>query len=55
MTREESINIKNEILRKEGCVKVFNVIAMDGVVLIKDVLDIIDKYIVESRGENGKY
>lgn len=44
MTREEAISIKHEILRKEGSIHICNAITIDGVVLIKDVLDIINKY-----------
>lgn len=49
MTREEAINIKDEILKKEGSIYICNVITIDGVVLIKDILDIIDKYKAESE------
>ena len=51
MTKQEAINIKDEILRKEGSVHIRNAITIDGVVLIKDVLDIIDKYMVERTEE----
>jgi hypothetical protein len=44
MTKQEAIDIKGEILKKEGSIRIFNAIVVDGVVLIKDVLDIIDKY-----------
>ena len=47
MTREESISIKDEILRKEGSIHICNAITVDGVVMIKDILDIIDKHITE--------
>ena len=49
MIKQEAINIKDEILRKEGSVYICNTITIDGVVLIKDVLDIIDKHTAESR------
>lgn len=49
MTKQEAINIKDEILRKEGSIHICNVISIDGVVLIKDVLDIINKYKAESE------
>jgi len=47
MSKQEAINIKDEILRKEGSIHICNAIAIDGVVLIKDILDIIDKHITE--------
>lgn len=50
MTKEDAINIKGEILRKEGSVHIGSTITIDGVVLIKDVLDIINKHIAESEG-----
>ena len=49
MTKQEAINIKDEILRKEGSVRICNAITIDGVVLIKDILDIIDKHTTESE------
>lgn len=49
MTKQEAINIKDEILRKEGSIHICNVISINGVVLIKDILDIIDKHIAESE------
>ena len=50
MTKEESIKIKDEILRKEGSVHIGNIITIHGAVLIKDVFDIIDKHMTESEG-----
>jgi hypothetical protein len=47
MSKQEAINIKDEILRKEGSIHICNAISIDGVVLIKDILDIIDKHITE--------
>jgi len=47
MTKQEAINIKDEILRKEGSIHISNAITIDGVVLIKDILDIIDKHTAE--------
>ena len=49
MTKEEAINIKDDILKKEGSIHICNAITIDGVALIKDILDIIDKHT-----ENGK-
>ena len=49
MTKQEAINIKDEILKKEGSIYICNAITIDGVVLIKDILDIIDKHIAESK------
>jgi len=51
MTKQEALNIKDEILKKEGSIHLYicNAIAIDGVVLIKDMLDIIDKHTVESE------
>ena len=49
MTKQEAINIKDEILRKEGSIHICNIISIDGVVLVKDILDIIDKHIAESE------
>lgn len=49
MTREEAINIKGEILKKEGSVHIGSAITIDGVVRIKDMLDIINKHIAESE------
>ena len=51
MTKQEAINIKDEILRKEGSIHICNIISIDGVVLVKDILDIIDKHIAESEEE----
>ena len=48
MTRDESVNIKDEILRKEGSVNIGGALIIDNVVRIKDILDIIDKHTVES-------
>lgn len=51
MTRQEAVNIKDEILRKKVSIHICDTtITIDGVVLIKDILDIIDKYMVESEG-----
>lgn len=50
MTKEEANNIKDEILRKEGSIHILNVLSIDGVVLIKDVMDIINKHMAESDG-----
>lgn len=47
MIKQEAINIKDEILKKEGSIHICNVITIDGVVLIKDILDIIDKHMAE--------
>lgn len=47
MNKQEAINIKDEILRKEGSIHICNALKIDGVVLIKDILDIIDKHITE--------
>ena len=47
MTKQEALNIKDEILRKEGSIHICNVVTVDGVVLIKDILDIIDKHMAE--------
>ena len=55
MTREEAVNIKDEILRKEGSVRICNTITIDGVILIKDVLDIIDKYADDKGTAYWKY
>lgn len=49
MSKQEALNIKDEILRKEGSVYICNVITIDGIVLIKDILDIIDKHTAESE------
>ena len=49
MTKEESADIKDEILRKEGSIHICNTLAIDGIVLIKDILDIIDKHTTESE------
>lgn len=49
MTNQEAINIKDEILRKEGSIHICNAITIDGVVLIKDILDIVDKHVAESE------
>lgn len=49
MTREEAVNIKDEILRKEGSIRIGCAITIDGVVSIKDILDIIDKHTAESE------
>jgi len=49
MIKQEAINIKDEILRKEGSVHICNTITIDGVVLIRDIFDIIDKYTAESK------
>jgi len=49
MTKQEAINIKNEILEKEGSLYIGNTITIPGAVLIQDVLDIINKYISESE------
>jgi len=49
MTREEALNIKDGILRKEGSVYICNAITIDGVVLVKDILDIINKHTAESE------
>ena len=49
MTKQEAINIKDEILKKEGSIHICNVVTVDGVVLIKDILDIIDKYTAKSK------
>ena len=51
MTKQEALNIKDEILRKEGSIHICNVITINGVVLIKDILDIINKHI---ESENKK-
>ena len=52
MNKQEAIDIKDEILRKEGSVHIGNIITIDGAVLIKDILDIIDKHTAESEGKN---
>lgn len=44
MTKQESISIKDEILRKEGSIHIGNAITIDGVILIKDILDIINNH-----------
>ena len=44
MTKQEAMNIKDEILRKEGAIHIGSAITIDGTVLIKDILDIIDKH-----------
>ena len=49
MTKQEALDIKDDILRKEGSVYICNSIMIDGVVLIKDILNIIDKYTRESE------
>ena len=49
MNKQEAVNIKDEILRKEGSIHICNTITIDGVVLIKDILDIIDKHMAESE------
>jgi hypothetical protein len=51
MTKQEALNIKDEILRKEGTVHICNAIKVDSVVLIQDILDIIDKH---TGSEDGK-
>lgn len=48
MNKQEATNIKDEILRKEGSIYICNTITIDGVVLIKDILDIIDKHVEET-------
>lgn len=45
MTREEALNIKDEILKKEGSIHILRYLNVDGVVLIKDIFDIIDGHI----------
>ena len=52
MSKQEAINIKDEILKKEGSIHICNAITIDGVVLIKDILDIIDKHTAE-RNDKG--
>ena len=52
MNKREATNIKDEILRKEGSIHICNAITIDGVVLIKDILDIIDKHTAESVMNN---
>ena len=47
MNKQEATNIKDEILRKEGSIHICNAITIDGVVLVKDMLDIIDKHTEE--------
>ncbi|MBP5420854.1 MAG: hypothetical protein J6Y78_00275 [Paludibacteraceae bacterium] len=47
MTREEAIEIKGEILNKQGSVHVANSIVIDDVVRIADVIKIIDKAVTE--------
>ena len=49
MNKQEAIKIKDEILRREGFIYVCDILKLDGVVLINDVLDIINKHIVESE------
>lgn len=44
MTKQEAVNIKDEILRKEGSIHILNTITIDGVVLVRDIFNIIDKY-----------
>ena len=51
MTNQEAINIKNEILEKEGSLYIGNTIRIVGAVMIKDIFDIIDKHITEREGE----
>lgn len=55
MTREEANNIKGEILRKDGSIHILKTVGIDGVVLIKDVLDIINNHIEESKGQEIPY
>ena len=50
MSKQEAMNIKDEILKKEGSIHICNVIHIDGVVMIKDILDIIDKHIADEDG-----
>lgn len=47
MTKEEALQIKEEILNKQGSVHVANSIVIDEVVQIADVLEIIDKAVEE--------
>ena len=44
MTNEEATKIKGEILKKEGEIKVAT-ITINGVVLLEDVLNIINRHI----------
>lgn len=50
MSKQEAINIKDDILKKEGSIHICNAIKIDGVIMIKDVLDIIDKYMKDEDG-----
>ena len=52
MTKEEALNIKGEILRKEGSIHICNILTIDGVILIKDILDIINKHMEESEDKD---
>lgn len=47
MTKQEAVNIKDEILRKEGSIHIGNTITINDVIMIKDILDIIDKHTEE--------
>lgn len=49
MTKQEAANIKEEIFGKEGSIYICNIISIDGVVFIKDILDIINKHTEESE------
>ena len=53
MSKQEAINIKDEILKKEGSIHICNAITIDGVVLIKDILDIIDKHMAERSEDDN--
>lgn len=48
MTREEAVEIKGEILKKEGEIKAAGII-IDGVVKLEDVLTIINQHISKEQ------
>ena len=49
MTKEEAMSIKDEILKKEGSIRIGNSLIIDGAVLIKDMLDIINNHLAKSE------
>ncbi len=51
MTREEAVEIKGEMLKKEGNLVLGNRTILDGLVKLNDMLAIIDKHISEKEKE----
>ncbi len=49
MSKQESINIKDEILKKEVSIHIGNALTIDDVILIQDVLDIINNHTEEKK------